>query len=300
MIDYEPRSWFSLITSWRGAVLRLVLGRVLIAAAIGAMAAWLYQARGFHVPAVAHTLVGVALSLLLVFRTNASYDRWWEGRRMFGMIVNRSRDLGRQIRAYVDGDSAADRTDRATLVRWIYLTFALSCQHLRRERDLAPVGELATADERGTLEPATCRPLIVLAWITERLAARAAAGHLSEQRLQLLDANCMSYLDSFGAAERIMKTPVPFAYAQHIKTFLALFCFTVPFAIVDTMGWACPGAAAILAFALFGIDEIAVEIEDPFGYDDNDLPLERIGKTIAADLASLVPAERDGDRSATA
>jgi len=102
-----------------------------------------------------------------------------------------------------------------------------------------------------------------------------------------MDANLTSFFDSFGAAERIAKTPVPFAHAQHIKTFLLLFCFSAPFALVESMGLVTPLVAALLAFALFGIDEIAVEIEDPFGYDPNDLPLDRIGQTLAADLEAL-------------
>jgi putative membrane protein len=282
MIDYEPRQWLSQVLSWRGAVLRLLVLRVLAVAGVGVGAAWLYDAQGVHLPAIGHTLVGVALGLLLVFRTNASYDRWWEGRRMFGMIVNRSRDLARQICAFVDGD------DRDTLLRWLRAAYALTCQLLRRERDLAPLGDLLTADEKAALETASCRPALALSWIGARLAARANDGRLSEQRLQIVDANLTSYFDSFGAAERIMKTPMPFAYAQHIKTFLALFCFSVPFAVVDSMRWATPVASAIIAFALFGIEEIGVEIEDPFGYDANDLPLERIGATIDNDIANLV------------
>jgi putative membrane protein len=283
VIDYDSRRWLSVVFRWRGGVLAGSLVRVSVIAAIGAAAAWVYRDRGFHAPSVAHTLLGVALGLLLVFRTNASYDRWWEGRRMLGMIVNRSRDLARQTKAYV-----ADPTDRADLSRWVRASYALACQHLRRERDLGALGDLLTAGERAALEPATCRPVVALAWISARLAAIASSGGLSEQRLAVMDANLTSFLDSFGAAERIVKTPVPFAYAQHIKTFLMLFCATLPFVIVDSMGWATPAVAAAIAFALFGIEEIAVEIEDPFGYDPNDLPLDRIGATIDGDLTSLL------------
>jgi putative membrane protein len=84
-----------------------------------------------------------------------------------------------------------------------------------------------------------------------------------------------------------MKMPLPFAYAHHIKAFLVVFAATAPFALVDTMEWATPAASAILAFALFGIDEIAVEIEDPFGYDANDLPLDAVGDTIARDVGDI-------------
>ena len=119
-----------------------------------------------------------------------------------------------------------------------------------------------------------------------------AAGRLSEQRLQACDANLTSLVDSLGGCERIARTPIPFAYAQHIKSFVLLFCFTAPFAMVDTMRWLTPAVSGLLAFALFGIDEIGVEIEDPFGYDDNDLPVEDIGKTIERDTAEILAAPR--------
>jgi putative membrane protein len=91
-----------------------------------------------------------------------------------------------------------------------------------------------------------------------------------------------------------MKTPVPFAYAQHIKTFVVLFCFTVPFAMAETMGWYTPVASGLLAFALFGIEEIGIEIEDPFGYDANDLPLDAILATIETDTAQVIENSRSG------
>ena len=90
----------------------------------------------------------------------------------------------------------------------------------------------------------------------------------------------MGLNDYLGGAERILRTPIPFAYAQHIKVFVVLFCFTAPFAMVDVMGWATPLVAGLLALALFGVDEIGVEIEDPFGDDPNDLPLDAIGRGI--------------------
>jgi putative membrane protein len=95
-----------------------------------------------------------------------------------------------------------------------------------------------------------------------------------------------------GGAERIVKTPVPFAYAQHIKIFVTLFCLTVPFAMSSSLHWLTPAGAALLGFALIGIDEIGVEIEEPFGYDPNDLPLDLILQTIDKDTAEVL-----GDRA---
>lgn len=281
MIDYEARNWFGIVFRLDGSVLPRLLPRIFAATAVGGGAAWLYVERGAKVPTVAHTLIGVALGLLLVFRTNASYDRYWEGRRLLGAMVNRTRDLARQIACWVDDERA-----RAELVRLVTLFYAVAAMTLRRERDLSKLGERITAEERAALEPLNHRTPVVIAWIGKR-----AASHLqNEQRLFAIDQNLTALNDCLGGAERILKTPIPFAYAQHIKTFVMLFVFTAPFAMAETMKWWTPLASGLLAFALLGIDEIGVEIEDPFGHDANDLPLDAIGAGIDAAAGEILRA----------
>ena len=103
-----------------------------------------------------------------------------------------------------------------------------------------------------------------------------------------MDANLTTMMVGLGGCERVRRTPIPFAYAQHIKVFVVLFCYSVPFAIVEPLGIYTPIASAVLSFALFGIDEIGVEIEDPFGDDPNDLPMERIGDALQAATREIV------------
>jgi putative membrane protein len=201
-----------------------------------------------------------------------------------GGIVNRSRDLCRQAAAWLAHDHDACIELRRLLVALV----ALVNQRLRQERDLSALSSWLTAAERAALEPRGARSSVVATWLAQRLAQCAATGNLSEQRLQQMDLNLSGLLDSLGGAERIMKTPVPFAYAQHIKIFVLLFCLTVPFAMSSTMHWLTPAGAALLAFGLFGIDEIGVEIEEPFGYDPNDLPLDLILKGIAQDTLEII------------
>src|SRR5262249_8903627 len=131
-------------------------------------------------------------------------------------------------------------------------------------------------------------PILVARWLSDGFVAEARAGRLSEQRLQVLDGAISDMLDLFGGCERIVRTPVPFAYAHHIKGFLTLFCVTVPMALLPQMGWFTAVASAIVAYAMFGIDEIGVEIEDPFGYDPNDLPLDAIGETLDGDIGQAL------------
>lgn len=275
MIEYDARAWLPILLRMRGSVIPRLMPRVLVTTALGVIAVLLLHRNNFKIPGNAHTLVGVALGLLLVFRTNASYDRYWEGRRLLGFMVNRTRDLARQVGAYV-----ADPEARAALARLIPAFYWVAAQTLRKQPTLGQAERLLTADEKAALAGVTFRGPLVTRWIADRLRAEAAAGRLSDVRLQMLDTNLTSLNDSLGGAERILRTPIPFAYAQHIKIFVVLFCFSAPFVLAEVMGWATPAACGLLALALFGIDEIGVEIEDPFGDDPNDLPLDAIGAGI--------------------
>jgi putative membrane protein len=295
MIEYNGRSWLPILLRMRGSVIPRLLPRVAVAAGLGVVAVLLLESRNFKIPSVAHALVGVALGLLLVFRTNASYDRYWEGRKLLGLITNRTRDLARQTAAYVE--SADVRAELAKLVPAFYW---LAAQTLRCDNSLGEAERLLTESQRRHLDGVTFRAPVVTAWISELLRREVTAGRLSEQRLQLFDANLTVLNDALGGAERILRTPIPFAYAQHIKIFVVLFCFSSPFVMADVMGWATPPAVGLLALALFGIDEIGVEIEDPFGDDPNDLPVGAIGAGIEKAVGEIMstPATNATSRAA--
>ena len=284
MVDYEPKNWFALLFNLRGSVVRGIAGRIFLTAAMGGVAVLVHQRTGFKIPPIAHTLIGAALALLLVFRTNASYDRYWEGRRLFGAMANRMRDLARQLASFAEVDAG----ERAAVHRHLMAFYRLAVQSLRRERDLEPLAEHLDPSERAELADVGLRHYVVLAWISRRLDALQKRGALDGQRLMLCDVNVTALTDAIGGCERIRNTPVPIAYAHHIKMFVTLFCFSVPFAMVADMKLYTPLAVAVLAFALFGIDEIGVEIEEPFGYDPNDLPLDQMARTIDASLGDIL------------
>ncbi len=289
MIDYDPKAWLRIVLSLRGAVAPRLAVRIAIAIALGFIAWWVHHSSAFAIPPLVHTLIGAALGLLLVFRTNASYGRYVEARELLGRIVNASRDLTRQVVTYV-GDHPERAALRSDVLRWLGAFYRLLVHSVRDERDLADLGERLSASERARLEPLRHRPSVVASWISGRLHAAHRAGHLGVEPLRAMDANLTAMIAALGGCERIRRTPVPFAYAQHIKVFVVLFCYTVPFAIVESLGIYTPVASAVLSFALFGIDEIGVEIEDPFGTDPNDLPMERIGDTVDASTREIVEA----------
>jgi putative membrane protein len=287
VIQYDTRNWLGILVRLGGTVLPRIATRVLLVAAIGG-AVTLIAHRGVANPAIpssVHTLVGVALGLLLVFRTNASYDRYWEGRRLIGAIVNNARDLARQTRSYLDQSPPQVREAQRDLIIAFYATIR---RYLRNEREWPELAERLGAERLAQLAETRCPPVLVARWLSDGFVAEARAGRLSEQRLQILDNAIQDIVDFFGGAERILKTPVPFAYAHHIKGFLTMFCLTVPLALLPQMGDWTALASAIVAYAMFGIDEIGVEIEDPFGYDANDLPLDTLGDNLAIDVTQAL------------
>jgi putative membrane protein len=283
VIHYETKSWVSILLRLRGTVLPRVVLRTFLVVAVAFVVTYVHQEgiRHLATPDVVHTTVGVALGLLLVFRTNASYDRYWEGRKLLGALVNASRDLARQTASYLAPTATAEREAAARYLRALYVTIR---HYLRHERESPELDELLTAEERRQLAATRAPPLRVARLLSDVYAREAAAGRLSEERLHAIDLNITRIIDQWGGAERILKTPVPFAYAHHIKLFLILWVFTVPLALLATLGWLTPLGAGLVAFSMFGIDEIGVEIEDPFGYDANDLPLDDIGRTLDEDL----------------
>lgn len=286
MIDYESKDWIGILANLRGSVLPRLVVRMGIAVLFGAVAVAMKRLFEFHVNPVAHGLIGVALGLLLVFRTNASYDRFWEGRKLVGQLVIATRDLTRQIAVHVERPE-----DRLALRRHVLAFYQLFVQRLRDQDDLPALAELLDDEERLRLEGVKLRAPVVATWLTARLARVVGADAGGEARMSRMDANVASMMAALAGCERIRFTPVPFAYAQHIKVFLTIFCFTSPFAIVDGLGLWTPFAAAALALALFGIDEIGVEIEDPFGTDPNDLPLDALGAALASTTTEMLESE---------
>lgn len=285
MIDYSTRNWLALVFSLQGTVIKRVALRTVLCGALAGLAVYLKRSHhiDLSVPVVVHSIIGVALGLLLVFRTNSSYDRYWEGRKSVGNMVGRCRDLARQTTAYLPNDR--ERLELAG--RYIIAFYAAVRHQLRQEHDHADLVELLGTDRVAELDASKEPPLMVATWLTQLYVAATDEGAVTEQRLRNLDCNITALVSSWTDAERIHRTPVPFAYAHHIKVFLSLFCFSVPFAIAHDASWYAIGGSAVIAFGLFGIDEIGVEIEDPFGYDENDLPLDEIGSQLEVDVSSI-------------
>lgn len=284
MINYDAHRWWDHLFDVKGSMVRQILPAVLICVVWSAGVVWFDRhVHAIGIPSTVHSLVGLPLGLLLVFRTNASYDRFWEGRKLWGGMVNETRNLVRASSVLLR--EAPDLHQKVVL--WTSMWPYTAMFALRGGRGLGPPGERLSAEEREATLGAQHVPLAVATRISRTLDEARRRGLISDYQQMILDNNVQLLIDYIGACERIHKTPLPFAYVVHLRRALILYCFSLPFALVETFKWASVGLVFVLVYTFFGIEEIGVEIEDPFGLDDNDLPLEAICANIEKNLAAL-------------
>jgi putative membrane protein len=285
MIKYDPHHWWRHLLRLRGGLIREIFGR------LGVFALWSIGLTWFHlhvhkidVPVTGHTLVGTALSLLLVFRTNSSYDRFWEGRKLWGGVVNETRNL---LRAAAMNIPSLELLRRLAAWTAVY-PFALT-RVLRGSGELGPAAALLPRSEIERVLASGNVGVAVALRMSSVLAEARQRGLISDYVQMQIDQNVQQLIDYQGGCERIVRTPLPFAYMLHLRRTLILFILGLPFALVESFGWASVVAVVIIAYTFLGIEEIGVEIEEPFGTEDNDLPLEEISANIARTLNELVP-----------
>ena len=289
MIQYDPHKWLDHFFDIRGSLVQEIFGRVALCVAwsAGVVAVHTYV-MPVGMPSLLHTLMGVAMGMLLVFRTSSSYDRFWEGRKLWGGIVNETRNLVRGAAVHLKEDPAL----LARLTRWT-AAFPWAAMHSLRGTDgLGPQAQELPAELVKETLDAQHTALAVAGEMTKCLREARDRGLVSDFVMVSLDQNVQQLVDYLGGCERIRKTPMPFAYAVHLRRALVLYCFTLPFAMVETFGWTTVVDVLVLAYTFFGIEEIGVEIEGPFGHDDNDLPLEDICETIHKNVYAIAGIEK--------
>ena len=236
------------------------------------------------------TLIGLALGIFLGFRNNTSYDRFWEGRKLWGGLVNVSRSLARQVLTLIGpsrGD--CDPGERQALLReLVHRQIAyVHClrHHLRDEQ--GSIGELRAHlpfEEVQALDDEHNRPIAILQRQGERFAELWQSGQIHDYHLPVLEGSLTELTNIQGGCERIKSTPIPFSYTVLIHRLVAFYCFALPFGIADAVGQFTPLVVLMVSYAFFGLDAIGDEIEEPFGTDLADLPLSSISRMIEVDL----------------
>lgn len=283
--------WFSTLIRLPDSVIPNIWKRVALCGFVGLMVSWGYGqgANWLAQPGVTNVVPSLVLGLLLVFRTNTAYDRFWEGRKSWGRIVNASRNLVRQILVAVQTHSEQEREQQRQVIRLVAGFAIATKQHLRGEPLLRfEFDGVLTEHQLDVLSGVNHPPLEIAVWVDDYLQQQRQQGNLDPFQINSLMALMSELVDALGACERILKTPVPLAYSIHLKQLLLIYCLTLPFTLVATLGWLTGIAAALVSFTMLGIEAIALDIENPFGRDRHDLPLEAICATIRRNMEDLI------------
>lgn len=288
MVKYNPRTWFALIFhSYSRQVLKLLLPALLIMAVYTAAVSYAvldYFAMSFRSTTAVHSLLGIVLGLFLVFRVNSAYDRWWEGRKLWGALVNNTRNLATKVAAFLPEEDEESRRYYAQLIP----NFVMATkEHLRKGVKLEDL-DIAEADFLTDLNNKDHIPNLLILKLYKRTNQLHMKKSFTPEHLLLLDAELKSFSDIVGACERIKNTPIPYSYSMYIKKFIFTFTVTLPFAFISEFHyWTIP-IVLMIFFILVSVELIAEEIEDPFGDDSNDLPTDELHDKIKKNVREIL------------
>ena len=285
MINYNPKVWFPFIFRFTKADTFIkLMPLMLVVVAYSAIIAYLeidvfLLDKSSHLSnlGLMHSVLGFVISLLLVFRTNTAYDRWWEGRKLWGALTNNSRNFAIKLHALLSDD----KDKKFFRVMIANYAFALK-NHLRENQnfiDLDP--ELDLKKEHHV-------PNQIAARMFDRLNLLQKEGRLSSEQLLLINEEFRSFTDICGACERIKNTPIPFTYSVYIKKFIVLYVATLPFGWTFSLGYYIIPVVIFILYAFASLELIAEEIENPFGTDPNDLPLDQLCQNIKKHVAEII------------
>ena len=220
---------------------------------------------------------GVILSMLLVFRTNSAYDRWWEGRRAWGQLVNDLRNLSIKYYEFVRPNLQEREAFAKLLIRFAYgmkdHLRLLDSTHSRAPECENPVSE---------------HPMLIVEEIYAVLDQKRREGRLNDMMFNVVDPHARALLDVLGACERIATSPITASHKSIILHIIVTYLLFVSFALAPEFGmWSVP-VVLIGAYMVLGLEIVAEEKEHPFGTAEEDLPLDRICNNIERSVNKLL------------
>lgn len=288
MIQYDSKLWLKVLFTLRSGKLRRLLPGMLIMAAFTAIICYLDFVVGLYkieMPLTIHTLMGVVLGLALVFRTNTAYERWWEGRRLLGAMVNSARNLALNAHALLPTDE-----ERRFWARHLCAFILMIPKHLRDE---ISEEEIALVDEphRAALRQAVHKPMAAMKILRQRLGELQRDEKNGVTTFLALSQSLNELVDELGGMERIKKTPIPFSYALLIKRFIVAYLITLPFGLANSFGWTSVIVVPFVFYVMVGIEVIAESVENPFGTDKDDLPTDDIAQNIVRNVKEILNVE---------
>ncbi|NEO56267.1 MAG: hypothetical protein F6K54_26195 [Okeania sp. SIO3B5] len=292
-MPFHKKKWIELLLTLKGSVIPGVWQRVVVAMAFSLIVTIIYQSGllWIHQPILASLIPGVVLGLLLVFRTNTSYDKFWEGRKLIGGIIISGRSLSRQMWVNIPEKTPTDTEEKKAAILLLAGFLMATKLHLRNENIDQQLQSIISKNQYLELKEVNHIPLRIAKWIGDYFRKIYDLNYIDSIQLSTYNQILDLMVKDETSCERIVNTPIPLAYAIHLKHLLFLYCFALPFQLVAELSWITIPATGVISFALLGIEAIGLEIENPFGYDPNDLPLDKMCNRLLWDIEELMSSD---------
>jgi putative membrane protein len=287
MITRERENWLRMLFIWQGSVLHKIWPRLLILLGVSII---VYHFHGhlfsykINLNPAAFTLVGIALAIFLGFCNSAAYDRYWEGRKLWGSLIINTRSVVRQVTTYLHADKYPSHEFAKMAI-----AFSYALKHQLRKTDATPdIERLLPEDVAIHVRSANFKPVIILREMASWIDRAHQEGHIDSITKMGIDANLDKLSDIVGGCERIANNPIPFSYYVLLHRTVYIFCFLLPFGLVDSIGWMTPVIVMFIGYTFMALDAIVDEISEPFGTEPNDLALNSMCITIEHSLSEMV------------
>ena len=283
MIIRERTNWLKMLFVWKGSVLRKIIPQLLVITIFSVVVLYfkgnIYDYKVHLNPAI-FTLLGLSLAIFMGFCNSASYDRFWEGRKLWGLLVIETRSLTRQVLTLVNDDSPDSKIKKQEFIKMISaVCWALNFQ-LRNKEENDKLKVLLSPENFEKIKDKKFKPIILLDIMGEWINTQNRERNIDTIVLTSIDYQLNQLSNIVGGCERIANTPLPFAYSVLLHRTVYMYCFWLPFGLVDAVGWMMPIIVLLISYTFIALDAIINEIQDPFDEEENDLALNTICKTI--------------------
>ena len=299
MIIRERPSGLKLFLLLRGSVLPRILPTLLVNIAVATFVTWshgdLWDLK-ITLTTIPFTLIGLPISIFLGFRNNSAYDRFWEGRKLWGELVLRCRNFARQCTGLIEYPAPAVASNglqdaRVRMIRRAIAFVQVLRDRLRGQPTNAAVAANLLPAEYAAMQNAANKPDFLMLEMGADLQRCLREGRLEACLAANIDTTLSALTAAAASCERIKNTPIPYSYTLLLHRTAYIYCFLLPFGLVDSIGFMTPFVVAIVAYTFFGLDALGDELEEPFGLEPNDLPLDAMCRAIEIDLLSALRAD---------
>lgn len=281
--------WFEFAFKVKGSVAPIILPRVLIFTGFAVAVSIFHH----YEPQVSLKVLGdltnnvvfnLVLGLLLVFRTNTAYDRYWEGRKAWGTLVVNIRNLSRIMQIAIATSEGETQPQKEQAIKYLNAFAIATKRHLRSEAIESDLDEILSTEDLAKLRNAKHMPLELTLWLSDYLQKQFQSDRIDSNYFISMNDSINALIEGLTGCERILRTPLPLAYCVYLKRLILIYCIGLPFHLVMELDWLAAIAVGLVSFILLGVEQIGNEIENPFGHDANDLPIDALCESITTNV----------------